>query len=56
MARTHQRISEENQQRLATIGLFGQSFNGVIGKLIDFWEEGHVKNKSRENEIFESLI
>ena len=45
MAKTHQRISVENQQRIENIGRYGESFNDVVGRLIDYWEEGHIKKQ-----------
>lgn len=35
------RISMENHQQLQRIAAPGQSFNGVVTMLIDFWNEKH---------------
>ena len=35
------RVSPENHERLLRIGFPGQSFNGIVTMLIDFWHEKH---------------
>jgi hypothetical protein len=35
------RVSAENHERLAKLSAPGQSFNGVITILLEFWDEKH---------------
>ena len=35
------RVSLENRERLLHIGLPGQTFNGIVTMLLDFWHEKH---------------
>lgn len=45
---THKRISYKNIDRVKKLGNFGESFNDVMGRLLDFWESEHNKNKEQE--------
>lgn len=36
---THKRVSYKNIERIEKIGKFGESFNDVLSRLLDFWEE-----------------
>lgn len=38
-----QRVSPENLERVKKIGQFGESFDDVIGRVLDFWEEQKEK-------------
>jgi hypothetical protein len=40
-----QKVSPENLERIANIGKYGESFNDVLSRLLDYWEEGHNENK-----------
>ena len=43
---TYQRVSPDNMQRIEQIGKFGESFDDVLGRLLDYWEEtGNKKLK-----------
>jgi len=44
---THKRISYKNIDRVKKIGNFGESFNDVIERLLDFWESEHGKSDER---------
>lgn len=44
---THKRISYKNIDRVKRIGNFGESFNDVIGRLLDFWESEHENAEVR---------
>ena len=47
---THKRISYKNIDRVKKIGNFGESFNDVIERLLDFWESEHGKSdEGQEN-------
>ena len=39
----HERISDENLNRIKRIGKMGDTVNDVIGKLLDFYEEWQDK-------------
>jgi hypothetical protein len=39
------RLSPANIQRISQIGKFGESFDDVIGRLLDFFEESNKKKK-----------
>lgn len=47
---THKRVSYKNIERVTRIGKFGESFNDVIGRILDFWESRHESN-GKEEEI-----
>lgn len=35
----YQRVSPENMERVEKIGKFGESFDDVLGRLLDYWEK-----------------
>lgn len=45
---THKRISYKNIDRVKKIGNFGESFNDVIERLLDFWESEHGKSDEEQ--------
>jgi len=47
---THKRISYKNIERVKRIGNFGESFNDVIGRLLDFWESEHENTEVRNKQ------
>jgi len=38
------RISKKNAERLITIGKFGETFDDVLGRILDGWEEEKRKS------------
>jgi hypothetical protein len=38
---THKRISYKNVDRIMDIGKMGDSFDDVISRVLDYWEDGH---------------
>jgi hypothetical protein len=36
----YQRVSDENMERIVGIGKFGESFDDVLVRLLDYWETG----------------
>jgi hypothetical protein len=40
---THKRISYKNVDRIMDIGKMGDSFDDVISRVLDYWEDGHKK-------------
>ena len=44
----YQRVSDENMERIEDgIGKFGESFDDVLSRLIDYWVKGHHQEKKR---------
>jgi bisphosphoglycerate-dependent phosphoglycerate mutase len=42
----YQRVSDENMEKIEnSIGKFGESFDDVLKRLIQYWEEGHKPEK-----------
>lgn len=38
---THKRISYRNIDRIKKIGEFGESFDMVLSRVLDYWDDGH---------------
>lgn len=45
---THRRISNTNIERMDAIGKFKESYNDIITRLLDFWEENHITEKRED--------
>ncbi len=40
-----QKVSEENLERIAKIGKYKESFDNILGRLLDYWETGKKEEK-----------
>jgi len=45
MPRTSVQMSMATRDRIKTVGRMGDSYEDVINRLIDFWEQHHIEEK-----------